>query len=119
MKNIVINNLDNEGTYERCEYENGLLNGVKEIFTKENLLSQLNYKNGKLNGLCQQWSESGQLLMRNYFIDGEKDGSFVSYWENGVCKEEGAFKVGKRVGIYRWYKHDGSLWKEHMYSEED
>ena len=120
MKNIIINVLDDEGTYERCEYENDLLNGVKEIRTKEHLLlSQARYVNGKLNGLCQQWNDNGALRLRFTCTDGKYDGDYISFWDNEVCKEIGTFKAGERVGVYRWYKHDGSLWKEHIYPEAD
>jgi len=40
------------------------------------------------------------------------DGSYQSWWDNGVLKEQGVFKNGVRQPGYRWFNEDGTLHQE-------
>ena len=55
------------------------------------------------------------MIMQAEFKQGEHDGEFRSWWNNGNLKEEGQFSFGKRIGKYRWYDEDGTLLQEHIY----
>ena len=56
---------------------------------------------GKVDG-----QEQG--LMKN----GKRDGSWVTYYNNGDLSTKGDYKNGKSDGSWVGYKQDGTLWKE-------
>jgi antitoxin component YwqK of YwqJK toxin-antitoxin module len=72
------------------------------------------YLDGKLDGVSQVIIR-GVLTEEANYIAGQLHGPYRSWWENGTAKEEGTFNRGHRVGVYRWYNVDGSLWQEHDY----
>jgi len=34
----------------------------------------------------------------------EHDGHYTSWWNNGVKKEEGTYREGRKIGRWVWYK---------------
>jgi len=89
---------------------------VKEILNEEGKkVGETEYLNGKPHGLCRLWSPDGVLILSARMSNGEYHGKYQSWWNNGIPKEEGEFIEGKRAGVYRWYKEDGSLWQERTY----
>jgi antitoxin component YwqK of YwqJK toxin-antitoxin module len=64
--------------------------------------------------ILREWTEDGTLTLEAELdANREYNGPYRSWWDNGVPKEEGTFRAGKRVGIYRWYLPSGELWREH------
>ena len=118
MKKITAN--PDDGSYECREYKDGVLQGISEVFdSNRTKVSHSGYVEGRLNGLCQAWRSHGSAHMVFHCVDGEYDGAYMTFWHTGFVKESGTFRKGKRVGIYRWYKHDGSLWKEQVYEDDE
>lgn len=55
-------------------------------------------------------------------VDGLKDGSWKSYFENGKIRSEGKFEMGVRTGQWIWYHRNGRTlavesWKDGIYIE--
>ncbi len=46
---------------------------------------------------------------------GQLHGPYQTWWDNGQLKESGNYDMGRRVGIYRWFKDDGTVWQTHDY----
>jgi len=61
------------------------------------------------------WSADGTLILKAQNQNGERHGSYKSWWDNGAPKEQGTYEAGKRVGTYRWFTQNGELWQEHDY----
>jgi antitoxin component YwqK of YwqJK toxin-antitoxin module len=78
------------------------------------VVSTAQYLDGKLDGIAQTFS-AGVLIEEACYEAGQLHGPYRSWWHSGTAKEEGTFNRGSRVGKYRWYKLDGSLWQEHDY----
>jgi antitoxin component YwqK of YwqJK toxin-antitoxin module len=78
------------------------------------IVSTAQFLNDKLDGVSQVIIR-GVLTVEENYSAGQLHGSYRSWWEDGAAKEQGTYHRGKRVGIYRWYKLDGSLWNEHDY----
>ncbi|MBC8294289.1 MAG: hypothetical protein H8E55_00615, partial [Pelagibacterales bacterium] len=64
-------------------YKDGKKDGSYKYYNKNGTLSsEETYKDGKMDGLSKRWYENGQLeYERNYIGDGNRDGSFKSYYE--------------------------------------
>ncbi|MDC6461128.1 toxin-antitoxin system YwqK family antitoxin [Gammaproteobacteria bacterium] len=100
----------------RKEYRNGKLDGLVESFFEntETFLSgqlreKINYKDGELNGPYEVYYENGQLKEKGNHQDGERDRPYENYYENGQLKEKGNFKDGKRDGLFERYHENGQL----------
>jgi len=57
------------------------------------------------------WYSNGQLQVTQCYVDGNADGSFVSYYPSGAKEIEGAYSKGDRVGKWIRYNEDGSISK--------
>lgn len=76
------------------------------------LLSEIGYLDGVPHGIIREWSALGFLTLCADMKHGEFDGNYQSWWSDGVLKEQGQFKQGRRQPGYRWFKTDGTLWRE-------
>jgi len=114
------------------EYKNGLLDGETAYFSKDKeikLLSEM-YSKGKLNGPQKTYYENGKLKSIVYYkndrVDGiveyDKNGKLLHksifengsgdwklYWSNGKVSEEGKYVSGRKDGVWKKYREDGSL----------
>jgi len=97
------------GEIEFCEYENGILNGLREIKCGHKPSVKAFYCDGKLHGIYESWYDNGQQHVKCYFEKGQYHGEYVSWWKNGNVKEKGEYKQGKKVSTYEWYNQDGHL----------
>ena len=57
----------------------------------------MNAKNGVLNGTAKSFYESGKIMSIGHFKDGESDGEFIEYAEEGKIIEKVSYKNGKIV----------------------
>lgn len=110
MKEIVRKTLDEEANeFEICEYENGELNGKRELWKGDQLIVRASYIKNKLNGSFESWYDSGQKHIQCFYLDNELHESYFSWWENGNPKESGQYTYGKRMSGYEWYDQNGNL----------
>ena len=113
----------------RKEYRNGKLDGLVESFFEntETFLSgqlreKINYKDGELNGPYEVYYENGQLKEKGNFKDVKRDGLFERYHENGQLELKGNFKEGKEDGLWNYFNQDGEPtstkeWKDGVLQE--
>ncbi|MBQ0016304.1 MAG: hypothetical protein KBT04_04920 [Bacteroidales bacterium] len=64
---------------------------------------------GKRIGHWAFWHSNGQMQAEADFVDGEQDGTYCVYRENGVPYYRGTFDHGKRVGRWEFYDEDATL----------
>lgn len=73
---------------------------------------------GKLKGYSQYYNASGALLSHgNYDSEGERDGSWTFYYENGAKEEEAVYKHGKLDQKLKYYNEQNTLIMEAFYNE--
>jgi antitoxin component YwqK of YwqJK toxin-antitoxin module len=91
---------------------------IKEIFDEHgNKIGEAEYVNGVPNGLCRLWYANGQLHLDAQMKNGEYDGPYCSYWENGQAKEKGTYSKGTKVGVFSWFDQSGELIQKHSFPE--
>ena len=62
-------------------------------------------KNGIREGNWLFYYDSGQLLLKGYYINGKKNGEEITYYENGAILSKGEYKDDKRV-LPTWKIYD-------------
>lgn len=96
--------LEQAGSYNA----NGRPDGKwKWYYESGNLRKEDNYSKGKLNGDHLELSDSGKVIIKGQYVDGEEDGEWV--YEVGDEKEIGSYVAGKREGEWKQYYSNGEL----------
>lgn len=67
------------------------------------------FLNGALHGTCKKWYPDGQLAEERVYIQGEKNGKQVSYWENGLKRFEFTAKNDTYEGELKEWNTSGKL----------
>ena len=71
------------------------------------------YKNGNLNGKFTTWYENGLKHEVGTYKDGNLNGKFTTWYEDGQKEQEETYKEGERNGKYtRWYENGLNIDKE-------
>jgi antitoxin component YwqK of YwqJK toxin-antitoxin module len=66
------------------------------------------FKDGELDGLFTRWFDNGKKWIEGTFKDGKEDGLSTEWYENGQKREEEIFKDGKLISGKVW-NEDGSV----------
>ena len=70
---------------------------------------KFNHKNGQKDGTYQVYFNNGQLKIKGRYVNGEKDGIWEEYYTNGQLGIKGEFKNNKLDGQWEKYEMDGKL----------
>jgi len=73
---------------------------------------QGSFKNGKRDGSWITYWDNGQLMYKGNWKNGLEEGSWVLYHPNGLLWEKGKYKYGKKEGSWVGYFDDGTVYKE-------
>lgn len=76
----------------------------KWYFESGNLRKEDNFKNGVFNGNHVELSDSGKVIIKGEYLDGEEEGEW--FYEVGDEKEIGSYVAGKREGTWKHYTDD-------------
>ena len=88
-------------------YSKGKLNGPQKTYYENGKLKSIvYYKNDRIDGIVE-YDKSGKLLHKSIFENGT--GDWKLYWSNGKVSEEGKYVSGKKDGVWKKYREDGSL----------
>ena len=88
-----------------------------ETLTENSLPTSNQYINGEKDGLWITYWDEGTPRYVDYMKDGKRHGPFTWYWENGNISGTGNYIEGKENGIYTQYNRDGSLRSEETYTD--
>ena len=66
-------------------------------------------KKNKPMSMLERWAYDEEHYMDNLFGGGLAQGPWVSYYDNGLKKEEGNYKDGRQIGKWIFYNEDGSI----------
>jgi hypothetical protein len=100
--------------------ENGisgeLLAGNFEKFYLDNQMAEKGeFSKGLKIGTWKTWHKNGTLDTRQYWKDGRKSGSFLSYDTNGFLVEKGQYSRGKKYGKWiNYIKKDTVTYKNDL-----
>ena len=72
-------------------------------------------KNGNKQGLYERYHENGQLDIKCTYKDGRKEGVYEEYHENGRLKEKSFYKNERKEGLFEEYYENGILKKRCTY----
>jgi hypothetical protein len=62
------------------------------------------------------WYEGGQLRQTQQYVNGNVDGEFQTFHENGVIKLSGAYAEGRRVGVWTTCDEGGKVMSVENYA---
>ncbi|HOY11594.1 MAG TPA: toxin-antitoxin system YwqK family antitoxin [Saprospiraceae bacterium] len=98
---------------EETNYQNGLQEGLRKIFTESGDLEFTStYADGKLNGPRKVYFPTGKLRVDSNYKDDQLIGTFYKYYENGNLQEEVTFVEGAENGPFVEYYDNGVVkWK--------
>lgn len=87
---------------------------IREIHYHSNGVKSLEgpLLNGERNGLWQSWYEDGSLWSEGYFENGKREGKALVYYPNGSKMLEGQYAGDRRTGLWRSWDEDGNLINE-------
>ena len=71
---------------------------------------------GKKDGPWVSYYANGRKMSEGAYHAGEKDGPWVQYWPNGNLKSEATFSNGKYTGLYRCFYENGNKQWEGYYN---
>jgi antitoxin component YwqK of YwqJK toxin-antitoxin module len=107
---------------ERCRFDengnlvqqwgvlNGERHGIWRVWSANDALTlEANFENGLRQGEARKWNEDGLLVEIAHYKDDVLHGHFWSCWANGRVREEGEFRLGRRVAPFTWYDEDGRV----------
>lgn len=86
-------------------YDNGLLTGIAVAYspTTQIIIEETEYLNGIKNGACNKYYDNGRPMVKMSYKNDKLDGNYISYYPNGIPKEEGMFKDGIKIGEWKTY----------------
>ena len=86
-------------------YDNGVVVGKTLAYSPvtQIVIEEIEYVNGIKNGVFNKYYDNGRPMVQAYYKNDELDGSYISYYPNGVAKESGNFVMGQKVGEWTTY----------------
>lgn len=81
-----------------------------ELSPTRDTLALEGYYKGKLSGLCKKWYPNRQLQEERNYLNGQKHGKQVSYWENGHKRFEFVALNDAYEGELKEWSRNGKLY---------
>ena len=75
------------------------------------------WKDGEKDGVWKRWYENGQQWYEEVWKDGKEDGVWKWWYINGQQKYEGVWKDGKRNGVWKMWHKSGQQWYERVWKD--
>lgn len=76
------------------------------------------YLDGEKHGTWTSWYDNGNKWSTGQYTNGVNDGIIITWHENGQKYYEGHFTAGARTGIWRFWDEQGELIKEIDYNKK-
>lgn len=82
---------------------------------KVNGLRNGSIKNGEEEGTWIRYHDNGQLYSKGNYKNGLEHGAWVFYYSNGLLRFKGNYKNGEEEGAWVFYFNNGQLWSKSNY----
>ncbi len=92
------------GEISKEHFKDGKLDGVCVDYNKGTTIT---YKEGKKNGHCSEPTEYGRI--ESTYKDDVLDGAYTEYFKNGKKRCEGSYSNGEKNGFWKTYADNGDL----------
>ncbi|MBQ8222893.1 MAG: hypothetical protein IJZ87_06060 [Bacteroidales bacterium] len=92
-------------------YDNGVVVGKTLAYSPvtQIVIEEIEYVDGIKNGVFNKYYDNGRPMVKAFYKNDELDGSYVSYYPNGVAKESGNFVLGRKVGEWTTYDMEENI----------
>ena len=77
--------------------------------TEADTTSLNQYKDGEKDGLWRLYYQNGKLKSESIYINGKKEGICREWWETGVLWTDGMYQNDKANGLMNWHNDEGLL----------
>ena len=71
-----------------------------------------NFKNGDKDGKWIEYYENGQISVKGNYKDGNLNGKWIEYYEDGQIDRQENYKFGRRFGKWIQYRRNGDIERE-------
>ena len=88
---------------------------VVGTFKKDGFKGQGYVKDGERDGLWTEWWDNGQKESEGTWKDGRYDGLWTGWWKNGQKESVGNWKNGKADGLWNLWYENGQIMLEFEY----
>jgi antitoxin component YwqK of YwqJK toxin-antitoxin module len=102
---------ENNQISESINYNNGYMQGQRKSFWINGLVKEENeFKRGILSGISNFYYSDGQLRKTIAFdFNGNRDGSWVDFYPNGIIKQKISYKSGEIIDSLARYNINGEI----------
>jgi TonB family protein len=76
------------------------------------------YRDNMYHGLCQEWFESGQMKVSQFFANDLLDGKFASWREDGTPRLQAHYSMGEKHGEFISYYSNGQQARRDIYEND-
>ncbi len=90
-----------------CERSNGTRHGPYRSFRGKLRSAEGQYVDGEQDGAWMSWWDNGQPLDETHYQHGVKHGAWTVRAENGVLMVQGEYRLGKEHGAWTWWHRNG------------
>lgn len=91
--------------------ESPVVEEYSEVYDNGNLKLKGKKVNGQRDGLWVSYYQNGTKWSETTFEAGVKKGPTTTYYEDGMMRYTGQFKDDKKTGIWKFYNKEGKLEK--------
>ena len=88
------------------------------VIVKKARQTYISFKDGNLDGVFKTYFNNGNLLAEISYKEGKLHGRCVVYYPNGLLHNEKHFNEGRLHGIFRAWDEDGALFFEIQYADD-
>lgn len=113
---LVIYNEDGSISH-KLNFVDGILSGPAEFYQGDQILMTTTFKNGQQNGETIMFMNSKESAVM-YYQDGNLNGPFLSYDDQGNLIREVNYVNGKMNGECFMYYPDGAVMEQAMYKDD-
>ena len=93
---------------QRGAYRKGLPDGDwRWLHRNGQLWREEVFYEGREDGISIEYNDTGAVVSRGQYIDGERDGQWII--DIGEHREEGEYRVGQRYGVWKYFFKDDKL----------
>jgi antitoxin component YwqK of YwqJK toxin-antitoxin module len=93
--------------FKRATYNDGKMNGVRELWDGDQIRERTPYRHGMKHGLQERWLADGKRQSRVNYKNNMVHGLFETWYENGNLKIRSEQAYGKQLGKHEEWYEDG------------
>lgn len=97
------------GTPSTVVFCSGIHQDVIQFYSNYTIRSTERLTNNARNGRVFFYFPNGNIQVEANFVDGQEDGPYIVYHDNGIPFYQGSYEQGKRTGIWEFYDKEGNL----------